>query len=404
MRILYFVVLFYLPLHAFAQQDFDSYIKENTKEIKSLGIDFESDEDLIEVKNAIGDARVVMLGEQDHGNATSFVMKGRLIKYLHEEMGFDVIAFESNFYEMQNAFEKDSLNFEDAYEEVFPIWTKCGECEPTFSYIKSTLKTDQPLYTTGFDMQFYFYPNFYNEFKAFYDDNDLKVKDEKRFFTILQNLKNGCQPFSTENTEADLVFYFQELRELHRNYNKDAFWKQTLYNLIGYSEMRTAKNHRETLNIRDTYMGDNLVWLSQKRFPNKKIIVWAHNAHIAKNNHHKKDKSIRMGDVAHKTLGEQMYVIGFCSLEGTTGWAHSLKPWSFRRPKSKNVLENKISESGYHQAFLDFKGYKGEQKSFPMMGFSHKATKGDWLNVFDGVIYIDKMYPCTQKEEVMIIQ
>lgn len=41
-------------------------------------------------KNAIGDAKIVMLGEQSHTDATTFETKIKLIKYLHQEMGFDI--------------------------------------------------------------------------------------------------------------------------------------------------------------------------------------------------------------------------------------------------------------------------------------------------------------------------
>ncbi|MBB6460036.1 erythromycin esterase family protein [Flammeovirga kamogawensis] len=392
-----------LPIHIFAQKDFDAYVIANTSEIKSLDINYENDNDLTAIKTAIGDARVVMLGEQDHGTGTAFIMKARLIKYLHEQMGFDVIAYESNFYEMQGAYEHDSLNFEDAYEEIFPIWTKCGECKPSFSYIKNTLATDRPLYTTGFDMQFYFKKNFYDDFLKFYEDNHLIVNDEKRFFHIFKTLLKNNQSFELENREEDLTYYFKELNVLYNSYDKDDFWKQVLHSLIGYSEMRTASSLQESLNIRDNYMADNLLWLTQKRFPNKKIIVWAHNYHISRVLH-KNFKAITMTDKVYEVLGDQMYSLGFISSEGTTGWANRDNTSSLRKVKNKKFLENKIAGMNFQQAFLDFKSYSGDPVQFLMRYHWGKAYKLYWLDTFDGVIYIDKIYPCTKKEEQMIIQ
>ncbi len=58
------------------------------------------DSDLKTFAEAIGDARVVALGEQTHGGREEFLLKTRLLKYLHEKMGFDVLLLESGFYDV----------------------------------------------------------------------------------------------------------------------------------------------------------------------------------------------------------------------------------------------------------------------------------------------------------------
>src|SRR5262245_35978326 len=55
--------------------------------------------DLQFFKQVIGDRRLVELGESGHGVGQFDSAKARLVKFFHEQMGFDVIAFESSLYE-----------------------------------------------------------------------------------------------------------------------------------------------------------------------------------------------------------------------------------------------------------------------------------------------------------------
>lgn len=71
----------------------NTWLKQNTKEIKSLTSEDYSD--LAFLKPLLKDKTVVSLGENFHRVAEYSDVKTRLIKYLHEELDFDVIAFES---------------------------------------------------------------------------------------------------------------------------------------------------------------------------------------------------------------------------------------------------------------------------------------------------------------------
>lgn len=51
--------------------------------------------DLRPIRNIVGDARIVALGEPTHGNREVFQLKHRMIEFLVTEMGFNVFALES---------------------------------------------------------------------------------------------------------------------------------------------------------------------------------------------------------------------------------------------------------------------------------------------------------------------
>lgn len=51
-------------------------------------------EDLGALDEAIGDSRVVLLGEQSHGDGAAFVAKTQIVEHLHRNLGFDVLAID----------------------------------------------------------------------------------------------------------------------------------------------------------------------------------------------------------------------------------------------------------------------------------------------------------------------
>ena len=93
-------LLLYIHLMNFAigQNQVKKFVEQTAVSISTIDPDSTNFSDLDVIGNAIGDSRIVMLGEQDHGDAPTFLAKTRLIKYLHEKIVFNVLAFESDFF------------------------------------------------------------------------------------------------------------------------------------------------------------------------------------------------------------------------------------------------------------------------------------------------------------------
>ena len=75
----------------------ERYIKDSVVLVRSIDPADTLFSDLDLLGKAVDDSRIVMLGEQDHGDSRTFLAKCRIIKYLHEKLGFNVLAFESDF-------------------------------------------------------------------------------------------------------------------------------------------------------------------------------------------------------------------------------------------------------------------------------------------------------------------
>jgi len=61
-----------------------------------------------------------------------------------------------------------------------------------------------------------------------------------------------------------------------------AFVRRALENYLEYWSLNyRAMSLQQQFVLRDRIMAENLMWLADVAYPNKKIIYWAHNAHIA---------------------------------------------------------------------------------------------------------------------------
>ena len=97
---------------------------------------------------------VLSFRESSHGVAQFNLAKTRLIQFLHQDMGYNVLAFESGMGNVMNAqgqIDKQAT-LQTMKDAIFGVWwTK--ETLPLFDYAKSTQATEQPLVLTGFDIQ-----------------------------------------------------------------------------------------------------------------------------------------------------------------------------------------------------------------------------------------------------------
>ncbi len=78
--------------------------------------------------------------------------KVRLIKFFHEQRGFDVIAFESSIYECFAANTNATNAVDMLQRSIFTVWAS-EEVLPLFDYIQATQRTVHPLLLAGFDTQ-----------------------------------------------------------------------------------------------------------------------------------------------------------------------------------------------------------------------------------------------------------
>lgn len=129
---------------------------ENIKVLRSIDPYDTNYEDLVFLDEELDDAEIVMLGEQTHGDGSTFLAKTRMIKYLHEHLGYNILVFESGLMDAYRVWEMIKLGA-DSVEVfdfgIFPVWSGSEQVQPLFQYILEQARTDNPLILAGFDIQ-----------------------------------------------------------------------------------------------------------------------------------------------------------------------------------------------------------------------------------------------------------
>jgi erythromycin esterase len=405
-----------LPVFLLILMQFDSkaqtvqdYVLNNTAIINSISIADTSDADLLPIAQAIGNSRIVLLGEQDHGDAPTFLAKGRLIKYLHEKMGFEVLAFESDFYGITRSWEeykKGNLPITQVINNIFPFWPRCDGGKDLFDYITESQLSTNPVILSGFDNQIHgtFRQNHFREDFL----NYLKSASAPEYFSVqLNNFLSIVQTtYPLDHSSLlpqDSLIHYQKLLDSLVSWNNKlppANYLTILTNSLKIyldQAIMVNDNHFEATALRDRQMAANLKWISEYYYPGKKIIVWAANFHVSKNSYDglppAVSEYVTMGYVLYQSLNQEMYILGFDSYEGTAGRLGT-KPYDVKKPR-KNSLEEWMATKNSEYAFVDFRKFKSDKKEmFYMKGKSHDNSVGMWNQVYDGVFYIKHMYPC----------
>lgn len=419
------------------------WLKENVIKVQSVDPEDENFSDLRKLEKWIGNAQVVSIGEPSHYIGTVLHAKTRLIKFLHQKMGFEVIAFEQSMYDMTKAWKQIQVgnNPYKAYKDHQVLLNIFDEYLPLFNYIKSKVHSSQPLEITGFDSQLggYFYKDsLFSDLQGFFSNlgyNSKQLSDTqfvKEFFS--SNRRDGLRTNNVDLVLKELSLLSKVLDSLApRPLNKEAgFYKQLLRSISKNIEQVSlakamellsgaAHNRAATLEftIRDEQMADNLLWLV-KQNPGRKIIVIAHNSHLVKDYPGDRTKQRwndkpdappapkalfeenYFGYIIADSLKEKQFNIAFTIGEGKIGYIYTKDStrtytWNIPRSNRQNVLENYLDAAGLPNAIVNLKqpGKGGEwlQDNIRIRYYTGPGSRYQWSKAADAIFYVRDATP-----------
>jgi len=409
----------------FSQGVMERYIKDSVVLVRSIDPADTLFSDLDLLGKAIGDSRFVMLGEQDHGDSRTFLAKCRIIKYLHEKLGFDVLAFESDFYALNKVWDSISLNPSQIgsaiINNVFKVWTQCQQFKPVVQYLADQYQGNNRLQLAGFDNQLvgeYSEKNLGSNLSNYISGRGISfARDEKNMNRLKNTLKSvhtffysgkyiksdsSMQMFADLGSMVNIII--EQLTSDYENLN--SLNMQTLLSLKAISMQMTYSLNKDYFladSVRDKQMASNLRWLCEYKYPKQKIIVWAANSHIAKSDSKllkkKFAKPSSMGYLftSDPVMRDKTYIIGFTGLQGETGRITSSHKYTIPKPE-KNGIESWLGDKMVLYGFVDFKVFRqrnaANNESFNMRYINWISVKLPWHNIYDGVFYIKDMTAC----------
>ncbi len=272
-------------------------------------------EDLKPLQDLIGDARIVSLGECTHGSSEVFSMKHRILEYLVKEKGFTIFSIEANMPEAYGLNEY-IINGKGDPKKLLAgmlFWTwYTQEVLDMIEWMKKYNETAiHKISFTGFDMQI---PTssikILRDYLSKSNASLLPMLNEYDSLTQkkLTKKNEGNDKFKALKADAEMILDSLNVHK-PKTYDKDFNWAfQNARMLWQYAGNYSGPPSR------DESMAENVKWILDEN-PSAKIVLWAHNGHIRKDNEDFEYKS--MGEFLSTWYGKKMIAIGFATAEGT---------------------------------------------------------------------------------------
>lgn len=351
---------------------YERYVEAEHVHIASLTRD-DDFTDLAPLGELMRGRRIIQLGESSHGSREMNQIKVRLIKYLHQHHGFDVVAFEASSFACNRGLERSGGA--PAYPMInclFGVWVT-EEVLELFRYIAETQASPRPLRLAGFDVQLSAprmetaasLSSYLGESLATAgagESERAQLEDAVRRAHALDQAARhcyaaaatGCASFDADESvelEARLLAVGDRLDTA----------SQVLPGMVARSLGVLMRVHAAyfsgdmRLVHRDAGMADNLTTLGERVYPDSGIVVWAHNSHVAEHYVNPWSEAVDdapMGKFLHERWGDALYTIGLYMIAGVSADVDGTPiPVVAHEP---NSLESLAASAERAQLFLPF--------------------------------------------------
>jgi erythromycin esterase len=401
-------------------EEWKNWTRINSHPIRSIASS--NFQDLYFFNDYVANARIVQMGEVSHGASNQNKARVRIIKYFHEVLGFNVVAFESGFYE---AYFSDriitTLSDIDAMRNSISGRWNTIELFELIRYVKSTHSTGNPLHIAGFDVK----------------PSTIGITSRPGFFRDLINIIDPVFAEDIFEIDNNVVLYYrdrptainyvqQNYAELCQKYDQLTALIENNYNILFeyYDDetlsvaLEASKSAREAINNingnayyqRDHQMAKTIIYLANELYANEKIIIWSHNLHVLEEaeritrQNGTQIYSKMMGKWLKEEFGEMLYTIGTFSYRGSVYAGQGIYPEGIIQIDITltNSLEAILYNTRKRYCYFDLSQQiqnEGNGWMFNNVGQSILHRSGVYRifykpkEQFDGILFIDTEKP-----------
>ena len=381
------------------------------KQIADQFMDFSDESTSFEqIKNAVKDRRIVILGEAGHADGRTFEIKSKLIKYLNANNEYDVVLEGMGFLDgavLQGVLPPLCIdsNYLDVANAWNPLWSQTKEA----SSLVEAMCSGKVRYW-GMDCNPSLSDYFLIPYLLASSPNVSSVLGGNAFDSLMA-IHDRMMGMDTTLMHNELDYFDSKMNQVQKaleeetDLEKKAILDMAIDNALAFSgQVRLGFTdwdaQNEGINIRDRQMAENVIWYLN-HFPERKVIIWTANFHGAKQINQIKygkepdpelyNKYVLLGEHLEKTFPKQVYSLAFTSGGGTEGYFYTNDSTAIV-PDSTS-MEFQLRQLGMEYGFCDL----SRKKDWADMAFNstilgYDCKPGKWAKIFDGIFYLKENY------------
>lgn len=343
-------------------------------------------EDFDPLLKAVGDSRLVLIGEASHGTHEFYRLRAQVTKRLITEKDFTAVAVEADWPDAYRVnqyvrFESDDEDAVDALSgfQRFPAWMWRNADVLDFVGWLRNYNEHRHSHRVGFyGLDLY---SLHASMRAVLDfldkvDSDAAHRARSRY-ACFDTFGEDTQAYGyaasfglSKSCEDEVVSQWMEMRRRAADLAKrDGRVARDAY-FFAEQNARLVKNAEEyyrsmfhervsSWNLRDTHMAETLDALMHHIGAKAKVVVWAHNSHLgdARATEMGRRGELNLGQLVRQKYGKEATLVGFTTHAGTvtaaSGWDAPAER-KFVRPALPRSYESLFHRTGIPNFLLDF--------------------------------------------------